>query len=62
MTDASTAEPTGAISRTYIGPDLTKVGKAKTLGSPEELCGCPQTKTYWQDCLSPKDSKRRSQV
>lgn len=34
MTDAVTAEPTGAISRTYLTPDLAKVGKAKTLGSP----------------------------
>ncbi len=34
MSDAVTAEPTGAISRTYIAPDLTKIGKAKTLGSP----------------------------
>ncbi len=34
MTDALTAQPTGAISRTYIGADLRKVAKAKTLGSP----------------------------
>jgi hypothetical protein len=34
MTDLVTALPTGAVSRTYIGPDLTKIGKAKTLGSP----------------------------
>jgi phage/plasmid primase-like uncharacterized protein len=34
MTDVVTARPTGAISRTYIGPDGTKVGKAKTLGTP----------------------------
>ena len=34
MTDAITARPTGAISRTYIGPDLRKIGKAKTLGAP----------------------------
>ena len=34
MTDAVTAKPTGAISRTYLGPDGRKVGKAKTLGSP----------------------------
>jgi putative DNA primase/helicase len=34
MTNAVTAHPTGAISRTYIAPDGTKVGKAKTLGSP----------------------------
>jgi hypothetical protein len=33
MTDMITAEPTGAISRTYIHEGL-KVGKAKTLGSP----------------------------
>ena len=34
MTDPVTALPTGAISRTYIGPDGKKVSKAKTLGSP----------------------------
>jgi putative DNA primase/helicase len=34
MTDAITAEPTGAISRTYLAPDGTKVAKAKTLGAP----------------------------
>ena len=34
MTDPVTAAPTGAISRTYLGPDGTKVGKAKTLASP----------------------------
>jgi hypothetical protein len=34
MTDVKTAQPTGAISRTYVGADLTKIGKAKTLGSP----------------------------
>jgi hypothetical protein len=34
VTDPKTATPTGAISRTYIGPDLAKVGKAKTLGAP----------------------------
>jgi putative DNA primase/helicase len=34
MTDVKTALPTGAISRTYIGPDGKKVGKAKTLGRP----------------------------
>ena len=34
MSDAVTAEPTGAISRTYLAPDGTKVGKAKSLGSP----------------------------
>ena len=33
MTDAVTAKPTGAISRTYIH-DGKKVGKAKTLGAP----------------------------
>jgi putative DNA primase/helicase len=37
MTDAVTAGPTGAISRTYIGPDGKKVGKAKTLASPMGL-------------------------
>jgi hypothetical protein len=34
MTDPVTAAPTGAISRTYLGPDGTKVSKAKTLGAP----------------------------
>jgi hypothetical protein len=34
MTDPVTAAPTGAISRTYLGPDGRKIGKAKTLGSP----------------------------
>ena len=34
MTDPVTATPTGAISRTYVAPDGTKVGKAKTLGRP----------------------------
>jgi hypothetical protein len=34
MTDPVTAMPTGAISRTYLTPDLAKNGKAKTLGSP----------------------------
>ncbi len=34
MTDAKTAKPTGAISRTYLAPDGTKIGKAKTLGAP----------------------------
>jgi putative DNA primase/helicase len=34
MTDIETAEPTGAISRTWLTPDLAKVGKAKTLGTP----------------------------
>src|SRR5271166_4880423 len=37
MTDATTAEPTGAISRTYLAPDGTKVGKAKTLGAPRGI-------------------------
>jgi putative DNA primase/helicase len=37
MTDAVTAEPTGAISRTYLAPDETKIGKAKTLGSPRGI-------------------------
>ena len=32
MTDPVTAQPTGAISRTYIGPYGKKVCKAKTLG------------------------------
>jgi hypothetical protein len=32
MTDAATAQPTRAISRTYIGPNGKKVCKAKTLG------------------------------
>jgi hypothetical protein len=34
MTDPITALPTGAISRTYLTPDLKKIGKAKTLGAP----------------------------
>lgn len=34
MTDPVTATPTGAISRTYLTPDLAKVGKARTLGKP----------------------------
>lgn len=34
MTDPASARPTGAIRRTYIAPNLSKVGKAKTLGSP----------------------------
>ena len=34
MTDQVTAEPTGAISRTYLDPEGRKLGKAKTLGSP----------------------------
>jgi Toprim domain len=34
MTDPVTAKPTGAISRTYLTPDLAKIGKAKTLGKP----------------------------
>jgi hypothetical protein len=34
LTDPVTAKPTGAISRTYLRPDLTKIGKAKTLGAP----------------------------
>jgi hypothetical protein len=34
MTDAVTAQPTGAISRTYLDSDGRKVAKAKTLGSP----------------------------
>jgi hypothetical protein len=34
MTDPVTAKPTGAISRTYLTPDLAKVGKAKSLGKP----------------------------
>jgi phage/plasmid primase-like uncharacterized protein len=37
MTDAVTAEPTGAISRTYIALDGTKVLKAKTLASPRGI-------------------------
>jgi hypothetical protein len=37
MTDPITAKATGAISRTYIGPDLTKVAKAKCLGSPQGI-------------------------
>ena len=34
MTDPVTARPTGRSSRTYLGPGLKKIGKAKTLGSP----------------------------
>ncbi len=37
MTDPITARPTGAISRTYVDDDLSKVGKAKTLGSPSGI-------------------------
>jgi hypothetical protein len=37
MTDPITAKPTGAISRTYLGPDGAKAGKAKTLGAPAGL-------------------------
>ena len=34
MTDILTAQPTGAISRTYLARDLAKISKAKTLGLP----------------------------
>ena len=34
MTDPVAAQPTGAISRTYIDENLHKIGKAKTLGTP----------------------------
>jgi hypothetical protein len=34
MTEPISGRPTGAISRTYLTPDLAKVGKAKTLGKP----------------------------
>jgi putative DNA primase/helicase len=34
MTDAVTARPTGAISRTYLDTKGGKIGKARTLGSP----------------------------
>jgi hypothetical protein len=37
MSDAASAVPTGAISRTYIGADGTKIGKAKTLGQPRGI-------------------------
>ena len=37
MTDPVTAILTGAISRTYLAPDGTKVGKAKTLGAPRGI-------------------------
>jgi phage/plasmid primase-like uncharacterized protein len=37
MTDPVTAKPTGAISRTYLAPDGSKVGKAKTLGTPRGI-------------------------
>jgi hypothetical protein len=33
MTHSITAEPTGAISRTYVDADLKKIGKARTLGT-----------------------------
>jgi hypothetical protein len=33
MTDPITAQATGGISRTYLGPDGKKIGKAKTLGT-----------------------------
>jgi hypothetical protein len=35
MSDPVTGNPTGAISRTYIGRDGRKIGKAKTLGKPK---------------------------
>jgi hypothetical protein len=34
MSDPISAMPTGAINRTYLRPDLAKIGKAKTLGRP----------------------------
>jgi putative DNA primase/helicase len=34
MSDPITAKPTGAVSRTYLGPDGTKLGKARTLAVP----------------------------
>jgi hypothetical protein len=37
MTDPVTAQPTGAISRTYLDQNLRKVGKAKTLGAPARM-------------------------
>ena len=37
MTDVKAAQPTGAISRTFLGPDLKKIGKAKTLGQPQGI-------------------------
>jgi hypothetical protein len=45
MTDPVTAEPTGAISRTYIH-EGRKLGKAKTLGSPAGIVRlCPHRRT-----------------
>jgi hypothetical protein len=37
MTDPITGRPTGAISRTYLDADLQKIGKAKTLGKPQDI-------------------------
>jgi phage/plasmid primase-like uncharacterized protein len=37
MTHPVTAEPTGAISRTYVTADLQKLTKAKTLGAPRGI-------------------------
>jgi putative DNA primase/helicase len=37
MSDPVTAAPTGAVSRTYLGSDGNKIGKAKTLGRPAGL-------------------------
>jgi CHC2 zinc finger len=47
MTDPVTAKPTGAISRTYLAPDLTKVGKASRgcswrCGRPTEAPQAPR--------------------
>jgi len=39
-----TAVPTGAISRTYIAPDLTKIGKAKDARLAEGSCASPPCK------------------
>jgi hypothetical protein len=37
MSHPLTARPTGAISRTYVDADLRKIGKAKTLGRPQDI-------------------------
>lgn len=60
MTDAVTARATGAISRTYLGPDGLKVAKAKTLGRrPASSASRPTTKSR-PDCSSPRASRPRS--
>jgi hypothetical protein len=37
MSDPRTGSATGAISRTYLDADLQKIGKAKTLGKPQDI-------------------------